>query len=106
VAHHARLEWFLRHLEGNRNPSAADLRLKNALVESFHRIKTALDTGKDPGEEDALRVLASKGGGPGGGGGLLPQALRELLDKLKKGGKAEEPAAGPSKEGKKPIEEI
>jgi len=28
----ARLEWLLRHLEGNRNPRTVDLRVGNALV--------------------------------------------------------------------------
>jgi hypothetical protein len=74
--------------------------------ESFHRIKTTLETGKDPGEEDAGRVIAGKSGGPGGSGGALPPALRGLLDKLGKGDKTDEPASDPSKEGTKPIEEI
>jgi hypothetical protein len=44
------------------------------------RIKAALETGKDPGEEATLKVLAS--GAPGAPSGPPPPELKELLERL------------------------
>ena len=57
----------------------------------YSRIKTAMDTGSDPGEADLLERL-------GAAAGDLPPELRALLDKLRGGGKKgddddEEPGA-------------
>ena len=63
----------------------------------YHRIKTAAETGKDPGDPP---VTSPPGAGAPGG---LPPELRELLDRVRKGG-GPEPSPGGRESA--PIEEI
>jgi hypothetical protein len=64
----------------------------SALDDSFRRLKQALETGKDPGEEDQAATLKRALDQLGGS---LPPPLRELLEKLQGEGSPGDADEGP-----------
>jgi len=69
---------------------------------AYARIKTAFETGKDPGKQDPQALLAQR---LAAAGSALPPELRELLEQLRKSGEAKPPDRPPA--GDKPeIKEI
>jgi hypothetical protein len=73
-----------------------------AIDVSYPRIKTALDTGSDPGNQDPQLAAAQALGSASAG---IPPELRELLDKLKKKDSGK-PTDGPTTGEKPEIKEI
>lgn len=82
-------------MDGTVSPAQFEHMTQNffaALDESFGRLKQALETGKDPGEEDRAAMLKRALDQLGGS---LPPPLRELLEKLQGEGSPGDADEGP-----------